>query len=299
MPRTLRVFQVDAFTTVRGGGNPAVVALDASVLDAGEMQGLASAKHDGDWVFALPSSASDADLDVRFFSPRKELPFVGHATLALHAVLSRFEARPLRRQRGSTGIVEVKSRADGGFSISQAPPALGRLITEDELREVLALLGLGHDQVDARCPPRIAGGASTRLLLGLCSTAALDRIVPRLPELAALSPRLGAQGYFPFVLGNDSSGGVATEARMFCPAIGIDEDPVSGNAHAMLGVYLHELGLLPVVDNAAGFNGTQGRQVGRPGAISVMVELDAAGKPTAACIAGRAVVASTGELRLA
>ncbi len=33
--------------------------------------------------------ATDADLDVRFFSPRKEMPFVGHATLAVHAVLAR------------------------------------------------------------------------------------------------------------------------------------------------------------------------------------------------------------------
>ncbi len=289
MSRTLRIFNVDAFTTTPGGGNPAVVALDAESLDAGEMQRLASERHAGDWAFVLPATNRDADLDVRFFSPRKELPFVGHATLALHAVLARFEPRPLRRQRGSTGIVEVKSRADGGFSISQAPPALGRILDEEELRDVLALLGLARDRLDPRCPPRIAGGASTRLLLGLADTAALDGIVPRLPELAALSPRLGAQGYFPCVLDTGDPDHVTTEARMFCPAIGIDEDPVSGNAHAMLGVYLCELGLLPVANGTAAFNGRQGRHVGRPGAVSVSVDLDAAGRPTTASIAGHAV----------
>jgi PhzF family phenazine biosynthesis protein len=299
MTRTLRIFHVDAFTTTRGGGNPAVVALDAEQLDAAQMQQLASARHDGDWAFVLPASGNDVDLDVRFFSPRKELPFVGHATLALHAVLARFEARALRRQRGSTGIVEVRAIAGGGFSIRQAAPALGRHVDAGELREVLSLLGLAPEQLDARCPPRIAGGASTRLLLGLSDAAALDAIVPRLPELAALSPRIGAQGYFPFVPGIDAAGHVATEARMFCPAIGIDEDPVSGNAHSMLGVYLHDLGLLPVVDGVASFEGRQGRHVGRPGAVSVAVAIDAANQPVTASIAGQAVVAAETELRLA
>ncbi len=123
--------------------------------------------------------------------------------------------------------------------------------------------------------------------------------MPRLHELAALSPRLGAQGYFPFVPGIDTAGHVTTEARMFCPAIGIDEDPVSGIAHAMLGVYLHDLGLLPVADGIASFEGRQGRHVGRPGSVSVTVEVDAANQPVAASIAGHAVVAEETLLRLA
>ncbi len=298
MPRTLRVFHVDAFTTLRGGGNPAIVALDAEQLDAAEMQRIAAARHDGDWVFALPATRADVDLDVRFFSPRKELPFVGHATLALHAVLAGIEPRPLRRQHGSSGVVAVQSLAEGGFSIRQAAPALGRILDAAELREVLALLGLVPGQLDPRCPPRIAGGASTRLLLGLATTTALDGIRPRLPELAALSPRLGAQGYFAFVAGAETDR-VVTEARMFCPAIGIDEDPVSGNAHAMLGVYLHSVGLLPATNAVARFSGRQGRHVGRPGKVDVQIDLDAADQPDAASIAGQAVIAATARLTLA
>jgi PhzF family phenazine biosynthesis protein len=295
MQGTLRVFEVDAFTTTRGGGNPAVVALDGAHLDAPAMQQLAAAHHAGDWAFVLPASAADADLDVRFFSPRKELPFVGHATLALHAVLARFEPRAVRRQRGATGIVEVTATADGGFSIRQAAPALGRALHSDECDEVLALLGLARHQLDARCPPRIAGGASTRLLLGLADAAALDAIRPRLAELAALSPRIGAQGYFPFVLSGDADART-TEARMFCPAIGIDEDPVSGNAHSMLGIYLHALGLLHTNDGIARFSGSQGRHVGRPGEVEVCVEIDATGRPVASRIAGHAMVG--GERRI-
>jgi PhzF family phenazine biosynthesis protein len=298
MSRTLRVFPVDAFTTVAGGGNPAMVALDAGQLGTAEMQRMASDHHQGDWAFALPASRTDADLDVRFFSPRKELPFVGHATLALHAVLDRLEPRALRRQHGTTGIVEVRRTDAGAFSIRQAPPALGRVIEAAELREVLALLNLTPERLDARCPVRIAGGASTRLLLGLADTAALDALAPRMSELAALSPRLGAQGYFRFVPRSES-GWLQTESRMFCPAIGIDEDPVSGNAHAMLGIHLHALGLLPIADGMAQFTGRQGRHVGRPGQVSVAIELDDQRSPTAASISGPAVVKEAAVLTLA
>jgi PhzF family phenazine biosynthesis protein len=238
------------------------------------------------------------DLDVRFFSPRKELPFVGHATLALHAVLAQSDPRAQRRQRGIAGVVEVTSLPDARFSIRLTPPALGRELTAAELPEVLALLGISADQLDARCPPRIAGGSSSRLLLGLRTPAALDGLAPRMPELAALSPRLGAQGYFLFAA-ERAQQHLVTTSRMFCPAIGIDEDPVSGNAHAMLAVHLHALGLLQAVHGRAQFTGHQGRHVGRPGEVDVALELDAAGHATAASIAGAAVVGREQRLTLA
>lgn len=61
---------------------------------------------------------------------------------------------------------------------------------------------------------------------------------------------------------------------MFCPALGIDEDPVSGNAHAMLGAYLFQHGLLAASAANASFAGIQGRHVGRPGRVAVELELD-------------------------
>lgn len=298
MPRTVHVFHVDAFTAIAGGGNPASVALGAGGLDAAAMQRIAGERHCGDWAFALPASQPDTDLDVRFFSPRKELPFVGHATLALHAVLARMEPRALRRQRSSGGLVEVTSLADGSFSIRLPAPPLGRLLEASEMQNVLELLGLAAGSLDPRCPARIAGHSSTRLLLGLTDTRALDELAPRLPELAALSPRLGVQGFFAFVLDADTRH-ASTEARMFCPAIGIDEDPVSGNAHAMLGTYLHALGLLPVAAGVGEFTGRQGRHVGRAGLVRVRVELDASGAPSTACIAGAAVVVGEEWLTLA
>ncbi len=298
MSRIVRIFQVDAFTSERFAGNPAGVVLDAGQLTAAEMQAIARELNNGDTAFVLPATADDHDLGVRFFTPRKEAPFVGHATLAAHAVLARQNPQPLRRQKGLTGIVEVEALpGNAGFSIRQPAPPLGRTLAAGELDQVLALLGLTREHLDTNCPARIAGAASTRLLLGVRDGEALDQMQPQLTALGALSPLLGAQGYFVFTR-KARVAGCATEARMFCPALGIDEDPVSGNAHAMLGVYLAEHRLLGKGSDSAQFVGAQGTHVGRPGHVAVSVEMDAAGKATAASIAGQAVVVFEAELRL-
>lgn len=287
--RSIRVFQVDAFTDRRFSGNPACVVLDAGQLSEDEMRAIAREMNKGDTAFVLPPAAPDQDLYARFFSPKKEMPFVGHATLATHAVLSGIAPRPLRRQGGPAGVVEVRALPDGRHAIWQSPPQLGRAPDARELDEVLGLLGLDLADLDPRCPPRIAGVASTRLLIALRDAARLDTLQPQLQALGALSSRIGAQGYFPFAVTRGATG-VVTESRMFCPALGIDEDPVSGNAHAMLGVYLHQQALLQAVGGVARFTGLQGRHMHRAGQVDVEITLDADGRPAGASIAGRAVI---------
>ena len=295
MTRSVRIFQVDAFTHTAFAGNPAGVVLDAERLDEREMQAIARELNNGDTAFVLPPTTAEHDLVVRFFTPRKEAPFVGHATLAVHAVLSRIAPRPLRRQSGRTGIVEVRTAGDGNFSIRQPPPVLGAAPDAALLTEALQLLGLDAAQLDPACPPRIAGSASTRLLLAVRDCTVLDSLRPQFTLLAALSPRIGAQGYFLFSR-RSRTAACDTESRMFCPALGIDEDPVSGNAHAMLAVLLHEHGLIP--GDGRSFAGAQGAPVGRPGRVDVNVDMDATGRPAGVSIAGQAVVVFEATLSL-
>lgn len=298
MSRKYRIFQADAFTDRQFTGNPACVVLDAHSLSEPEMRAIAREMNKGDTAFVLPPASADEDLRVRFFSPRKEMPFVGHATLATHAVLSREDPRPLRRQGGAAGTVEVTTLPAGsGFAIRQDAPRMAGEVKDAVLDEVMELLGLVRQDLDPEHPALIAGSASTRLLLPLRDVGALDRIQPRLPALAALSPRIGAQGYFPFVLtGREPQ--PQTESRMFCPALGIDEDPVSGNAHGMLGVYLLERRLIPAREGVAHFTGLQGRHMERNGRVSVTIETGADGKARAATIAGQAVVVFESTLSL-
>jgi PhzF family phenazine biosynthesis protein len=297
MPDAVSIFQVDAFTQTMFAGNPAGVVLGAEVLTDDQMQCIARELNNGDTAFVLPASGSDHDISIRFFTPRKEAAFVGHATLAAHAVLQRLNPRALRKQKGQTGIVAVSADSAGLFSIRQAPVPLGRTLRDDELSQVLDKLGLDHSVLDVSCPAQIAGASSTRLIVGLEDAGALDAIKPDFTALKRMSGELGAQGYFLFSRRTPEPG-CDTEARMFCPALGIDEDPVSGNAHAMLGLYLLSHGLLQSSTGTAAFTGAQGRHAGRPGKVSVSVTIDQHGKPLATTIAGHAVIVFETQLEI-
>jgi len=296
MANSVRVFQVDAFTARRFSGNPAGVVLDADALSGDDMQALARELNNGDTAFLLRPDADDHDLRLRFFTPRREAAFVGHATLAAHAVLAALQLEPRRRQKQSSGIVEVDTISGASpprIAIHLPPPPPARALGELQLPAVLEALGLQRADLDAQCPPMIAGAGSTRLLLGIEHGATLANLAPDLARLTSLSGQIGAAGYFLFSR-RPSLADVYTEARMFCPALGIPEDPVSGNAHALLGAYLLQQQLISAPAATSGsatveFTGAQGHHMGRPGRVGVALNLRR-GALESVSIVGEAVV---------
>jgi PhzF family phenazine biosynthesis protein len=295
MSRRIRIFQVDAFTTERFTGNPAGVVLEADSLTDAEMLAIARELNNADTAFVLGADGSDHDLRVRFFTPRTEAGFVGHATVATHFVLSRDgRAHPAAngriRQRQKSGLVDVEVRGAGAarrIAVRQPAPPLGRQLNDRERLAVLDALALSTGDIDTRCPLRIVGGTGTRLLIGVRSAEQLRQLKPDFLRLTTLSAQLGAAGFFVFTLAH----GVAdclTESRMFCPALGIPEDPVSGNAHGLLGAYLLEHGLLQHDGAAAKFTGAQGHHLHRAGRVDVELELGG-GKLDGVWIVGQAV----------
>jgi len=295
MSRRIRIFQVDAFTTERFTGNPAGVVLDADSLTDAEMLAIARELNNADTAFVLQPDGPDHELRVRFFTPRTEAGFVGHATVATHFVLSREGGinagkKGRVRQRQKSGIVDIEVRGEGGtrhIAVRQPAPPLGRQLNDRERLAVLDALALSTGDIDTRCPLRIVGGAGTRLLIGVRSTEQLKLLKPDFSRLTTLSAQLGAAGFFVFTLAHGMPG-CLTESRMFCPALGIPEDPVSGNAHGLLGAYLVEQGLLPHSGPMAQFTGAQGHHVHRAGRVDVELEFTD-GKLDGVWIVGQAV----------
>src|SRR5688572_15158944 len=295
MSRRIRIFQVDAFTTERFTGNPAGVVLDADSLNDAEMLAIARELNNADTAFVLKPDGPDHDLRVRFFTPRTEASFVGHATVATHFVLSREgAARGRLRQRQKSGLVDVEVRGEGAtrrIAVRQPAPPLGRQLNDRERLAVLDSLALSTGDIDTRCPLRIVGGAGTRLMIGVRSTDQLKQLKPDFSRLTTLSAQLGAAGFFVFSLAHNLPG-CLTESRMFCPALGIPEDPVSGNAHGLLGAYLAEQGLLQHAGAMAKFTGAQGHHLNRAGRIDVELEFasqEDGGKLAGVWIVGQAV----------
>jgi PhzF family phenazine biosynthesis protein len=296
--RGCRLFHVDAFTRQRFCGNPAIVVLDADRLSDRQMQAIAT-EVNGETAFVLEAENNDHDMQVRFFTPRHEVPFVGHATIAAQYVRAKVEGNHTGRlrQRTGAGVVEIEVlEADGDLrvGIALSPPSLGPIIPEHHRKQVLDALGISSPTLHKEAPLQILVKGSTRLLIGLRDAELLGSLKPDFEELTRLTPHVGADGYFVFAL-TDTPQGLGTESRMFCPALGIPEDPVSGNAHGMLGVYLVTHGLLRKTDGLVGFRGLQGSYVRRPGTVDVKVE--ATGKVAQSVrIEGDAVIVYEAEL---
>jgi PhzF family phenazine biosynthesis protein len=251
------------------------VVLGAEVLSDEEMLAIARELNNADTAFVLPPDGPDHDLRMRFFTPRTEAGFVGHATVAAQFVLSRAGGSGhLQRQKQKAGMVNIDIRGSGAsrrVAIRQPPPALGRELNERERLAVLDALALSTSDLDTRCPMRICGTGGTRLIIGVRSTEQLRTLKPDFQRLNTLSAQLGAQGHFVFAMKGAPEGSL-TESRMFCPALGIPEDPVSGNAHGILGAYLVHHGLLERKGDGALFTGAQGQFLHRPGRVDVELE---------------------------
>jgi PhzF family phenazine biosynthesis protein len=275
MARTFQVHQIDAFTRVRFTGNPAGVVLDADALTDAEMLAIARELNNADTAFVLKADGPDHDLRVRFFTPRTEAAFVGHASVAAHYVLSNATNGTRRlRQKSRAGVVEIEIRgtdAQRRIAIRQSAPPVGREVNDRERLAVMDALALASADLDLHCPVKVMGAGSTRLMVGVRGPEQLRQLKPDVSRLTTLSAQLGAQGFFVFTLAPELPD-VLTESRMFCPALGIAEDPVSGNAHGMLGVYLARHGLLGAAGEQLKFAGAQGHHVNRPGRVEIELE---------------------------
>ena len=300
MVRSIQIHQVDAFTRTPFTGNPAGVVLNADGLDEAQMLAIARELNNADTAFIFAADATDHDLRARFFTPRTEAGFVGHATVAAHYVLSRRRGATERlRQKSKAGIVDIEIRGAGDerrIAVRQKSPLIGRVLNDRERLAVLDALALATDDLDDRCPLQIVGAGSSRLMVGVQGPEQLKQLKPDPGRLNTLSAQLGAAGYFVFTLAPHAAD-CLTESRMFCPALGISEDPVSGNAHGLLGAYLARLGLLAQTGERTSFCGIQGHYLQRPGRVSVELEMHD-GTIDAVWIIGQAVSIFETEISL-
>jgi len=289
----VRIFQVDAFTRTRFTGNPATVVLDADGYGDAGLLAVAREFSHAEVAFVFAANDADHDVRLRFFNSRKESPFVGHATVAAHTVLLALGRRGMGvcRQHSGTGVIEVTAR-ESGIEFRQTMPELEPPLPFKITLRVAEALKLPATQLHDVMPARIARKGSARLLVPIADPRMLDALAPNFETLLALGTELGTDGFFVFAL-NRTADELTTESRMFCPALGIPEDPVSGNAHSMLASYLWDLGHFK--KNSSAFVGYQGRQMNRPGEVTVKLEVEH-GALVAAHIGGAAVIVSEGTL---
>jgi len=214
---SLPFFQVDAFAPEPLTGNPAAVMPLEHWLDDAVMQAIAAENNLSETAFTVPSQREDADYDLRWFTPTSEVDLCGHATIATGHIL--VTGQPLRFSTRS-GVLVVSRRND--ILELDLPAAT---LTEAREPELCAALGI-TDQ-----PAWLAEGYNDAAIVEVADEAAVRAISPdmaalrRIPRMAVVTTR-----------GVDH----AIASRVFVPYLGVDEDPVTGSAHAALVPYWAE-----------------------------------------------------------
>jgi PhzF family phenazine biosynthesis protein len=211
---TIPFFQVDAFADRPLTGNPAAVMPLERWLDDALMQAIATENNLSETAFTVPSDRDDADFELRWFTPASEVDLCGHATLAAgHALMT---GHPLRFATRS-GILVV-SRHDDLLELD-LPAAKLTEIHEPELNRALGL-------PDA--PAWLAEGCNDAAIVEVANEAAVRAVQPDFAALAKV-PRMAVV--------TARGDRVPVVSRVFVPYLGIDEDPVTGSAHAALAPY--------------------------------------------------------------
>jgi PhzF family phenazine biosynthesis protein len=297
--KTYRIYQIDAFTKERFRGNPAGVVANADGLSDSQMQAIARELNNAETAFILSATASDHDVWIRFFTPTTEVPSCGHATISAHYICAIEKKLPscTVQQRIGIGILPVdivKEDSEYRIVMTQGSFEISPPITDKTRNDIINALNLSDTDLDNRCPIQIASTGHSKVMVGIKSREKLNSLTPDLTRLTNISKTIGCNGHFVFTFDSDDEE-ILTHGRMFAPAIGIPEDPVTGNANGPLGAYLVHHKILEASGGLVTFKGKQGEAIGRPGIVTVTVEVKD-GKPSKVQVGGYAVVAFKTEI---
>lgn len=301
--KSYKVYQIDSFTRTKLRGNPAGVISNADGLSEAQMQQIARELNNSETAFILtPENKTDYDVEVRFFTPTTEVPLCGHATIAAHYVRAIEGKHTAGRafQKTKAGILAVDTlwqNGDFAIQMTQARPQIQAPLAKNITAQIIKALGIKADDLRVDCPVCVASAGHAKVMIGIKSLNLLHSLAPDMSALASLSTQAECNGFYVFTL--DENDEFLAHGRMFAPAIGINEDPITGNANGPLGAYLVHYGILKHLQNASelSFFIKQGEAIGREGQMKVRVGIENS-KPILVQIIGEAVVAFETELIL-
>jgi PhzF family phenazine biosynthesis protein len=215
----LRLVQVDAFADRPFAGNPAAVVPLERWLPDETMQAIAMENNLSETAFTVPASGN-ADYELRWFTPTTEVALCGHATLASGHVL--LEGEQVRFRTRKAGVLTV---ARSGDALTLDLPATRvKPGTQDRLLDALGTS-------DAELFLSSDGAEATAIVL-LPDAAAVRACTPDMKALGKIDVMA--------IVTACGDGGCDVVSRVFVPAWGVDEDPVTGSAHAALAPFWAE-----------------------------------------------------------
>jgi PhzF family phenazine biosynthesis protein len=230
------VLKIAAFSDGDTGGNPAGVLIGDVLPDAAEMQGIAAEVGFSETAFAAP----DGDgWRVRYFSPQSEVPFCGHATIALGAALVRQFGDGIFALTLNQANITVEGFRDGAnvAAALQSPPTHSKPAAPELIAEALALFGYSSSDLDPAIPPALVHGGADHLVLALNSRKALAAMAY---ELKAGQTLMLREGLITILLAYAETPRLFHTRNPFASG-GVYEDPATGASTAAFAGYLRDI----------------------------------------------------------
>ena len=248
------ILRIAAFSDGNIGGNPAGVVICDEFPSPGEMQTIAAQVGYSETVFS--SKQSDGSWKTRYYSPESEVPFCGHATIALGAVLAEKFGPGTNRLKLKHADITVQGEAHETLykSSLQSPSTKSQTISPDDLNKVLDLFSYTLEDLDQNIPPaRIHGGAD-HIVLALKTREHLAQMQYDLDKGRDLMNKLGLITIM-LVWAEDRN---LFHVRNAFASGGVLEDPATGAAAAAFSGYLRDNNML----NSNEINIIQGEDMG-------------------------------------
>lgn len=299
MSRKYNLYQIDSFTKEKFTGNSAGVITNADGLTDYEMQKIARELNNSETAFIFPSDSSEYDTHVRFFTPTSEVPICGHATIAAHyarAIENELDNSRVYQKTGA-GILPVdiiKENEDYKIVMMQGKIDFGNIIEAENKKKLLAALNIEESALLDNYKIQIVSTGHSKVMIGIRNIETLNSLKPDYEALSKLSEIIKCNGYYVFTV-NSQESDILIHGRMFAPAVGINEDPVTGNANGPLGAYLVHYNHVKHNNSLFKFNIKQGEAINRAGIIEVEVKIEDK-EPVEVKICGNAVIVFKSEL---
>jgi trans-2,3-dihydro-3-hydroxyanthranilate isomerase len=296
-----RFYTADVFTDRIFGGNQLAVLPDAAGLSPEQMQRVAAEFNYSETAFVFPPEDARNTRRVRIFTPATELPFAGHPTLgAAHVLAAAGEVElsgdttPLVLEEG-VGPVSVEVRAENGRPVfcrlrAAQPPEFGP--EPPPVPELAAMLSL--EEPDLLPDAQAVSCGMPFLFVPLRDLDAVRRARLNRERWEAALAGHWAPSVFVFAREAERAGS-DLHARMFAPAVGVEEDPATGSAAAALAGYL---GVRDETrDGTLRWVVEQGFELGRPSILEAEA-VKRAGELVEIRVGGASVMVSEGTMEI-
>lgn len=256
----MTVLRLAAFSQNGQGGNPAGVAFFDEMPSAEEMMSIAKEVGYSETAFLVRQNDS---WRVRYFAPELEVPFCGHATIALGAALGeRFGEGTYKLILINSEISVSAKKSEHGISATlQSPETWSQEAPHELVQNILAGFQLKQSELDAKFPIRLAGAGAKHLILFLLERSTLANMKYDFEAVRAL---MMADGLITISLLWQESDAVFHSRNAFASG-GVYEDPATGAAAAALAGYLRDIGW----KGPYTFTILQGEDMGVPSRLNV------------------------------